>query len=147
MLCLCYTKAYLCDCAIVYLCDTFHWHSWASFPSCLPNTSHNIDLGFQNDTGNVYYRSFDLLQFSISFKLVSQVSQQTLKYQNVCSESFEYCAGNHGWIFVGNSRGRLQSFKAHQLYHVCPVCQMCPHQYPLCPVYPECGGQVVCPAE
>ena len=98
--------------------------------------------------------SFRLFYISISFKLVSQVSQQRNFEISKCLL----------WIFwrsrwqprVDNlwgipeallCRGRLQSFKANQLYHVCLVCQMGPHQYPLCPVYPECGGQVVCPAE
>ena len=45
------------------VCDTFHWHSWASFTFGCPDTSHSTELGFQNDIGNVYYES-------ISFKCV-----------------------------------------------------------------------------
>ena len=48
---------------------------------------------------------FDLLQFPTFLYLLNWFlkfhNKETLKYQNVCSESFEDRAGNHGWIICG----------------------------------------------
>ena len=51
---------------------------------------------------------FDLLQFPTFFIFLYFLNwflkfhnKETLKYQNVCSESFEDLAGNHGWIVCG----------------------------------------------